>query len=532
MAWNLMSYKRPAKQREIEHNLASLTGFLGKSGDEQNQALIQSRIDDLSSMKRDAINAEERAYKMFKGVNNIEDLQKKIDDINNNLIGFSNAALRKMPLYKRLENTTYEEMETALLQTILGSEEVQEIIDEDAYQKIDAFVEEFAEFVSKTQKGKKIQKSHLKSLIVQDVNEEKTLRIKNRRLKGYQKNLQIMLKKTPKSTYSTKLTIYTDLPEEEWGNNINYYPYAYLTEKQKQQAKDIGGVKRAKTIWEDFVRRLAGCAGKYNNEAEKIISTKFKPEDFFVESQAQFVGILGEVQTTIILAVLVGDTSKVSFFGNDLENSKKIGVDVALGNVGFQVKNYNIEPWEGIQLRETITMQNFLNKMLNASVSSEIINNLGTFYALRAYHVQATEEFADTRQKIEQLSANISAWLQSYSTAFLPLDTFHVRGLDLSNIFYFIGGKRIVPISYIISLYIDYLERLKGEGYQANRRVSLFRPQYKGEQTYADYYAAQQELDTKHEVDNFVGYKSVFDQLDMNVTLKIKLPPIQDLLNT
>jgi hypothetical protein len=112
--------------------------------------LIQNRIDDLSNMKRDAIKAEEKAYKMFKGVNNIEDLQKKIDDINNNLIGFSNAALRKMPLYKRLENTTYEEMETALFQTVLGSEEVQEIIDEDVDHKIDVFVEEFAEFVSKT----------------------------------------------------------------------------------------------------------------------------------------------------------------------------------------------------------------------------------------------------------------------------------------------------------------------------------------------------------------------------------------------
>jgi hypothetical protein len=240
-------------------------------------------------------------------------------------------------------------------------------------------------------------------------------------------------------------------------------------------------------------------------------------------SQQDVIGIFGELQTMVILAILCPGT-KPSFLGHEKIGGKKIGVDVALETVGFQVKNYHMYGEkgtdQGIHLRGDYTLNNFLSK-LNGAFGSNQINVLRNYYAITVYHLQATKAFQRVIRRYKPINAKLDNLYHGAIDNFLPLQEITVNieneaQRDVQNLFYLIGGERIVPVSKIINLYIIYLERLK----EKIRETRLFttKRHYQG-QTYMDEYDA-----TKKGTDyTFVGYDDITKntRVSYNINLNI-----------
>lgn len=528
MGQNLMNYKRPAKQREMELHLNALQSILGANNSLSGQT-IQDRINELEGMKQTAEGVEKIAYKAFDGVKSIGDLQIKIDKINQHLLVFSNKAIRAMPIQKKLGVSTYQETESMLLNKIFGTDEVQETIDDISEQMIEDAWQEFNTLM-KSLGEQTVRKSDFKANVVASAKTLKEKRIKDRNLKGYKTRLDIWLNPKKVSTYSYNLTV--TAKEQEQDMDVNYYPYINLSQNEKVEAQ-ARQTRKSKYIWTRFITKLSQCAGPYQQLAYQLLSTQFEPKDFFAETSANVMGILGELQTTIILTALVGDMDRVRFFANDLQDGKKIGVDVALDAIGFQVKNYQIQNWGGISLSEHYSLSLFLEKLLAANMNPDVVTDLGNFYALQAYHVMVDSDYAETQEKTNQLGKRIKLWLQGYGTAFLPLQEFQVRGLNLSNVFYFIGGERIVPISFIINSYIKYLRELMNQGLQKKGRIATFSIDVSSiPSTYRQYYEAVYKGAEKIEEDKsqFIGYKSIQESLAMDVRLNMALPSVEEIL--
>ncbi len=528
---NLMSFQRPATMIEVQQEMGNLTGIVA-SGDGLNMSTILNRKQELEGMKAQAEAKEQQAYQLLK-VKNLRQLQFKVDTINKNLLTFSNAALSKMPIVKAAEGKTYQEIEDALFEQI-QSEKIFDDLGIDFKSEMgrtaeDVVAEEFSEFVKKirgissTQAGAKLKQAA----------ESRNWKKKGRFLKGYKKELEAFINMSKESTYEYKIDLTFTAPEDNATTNITYYPYAFLTPEQKAKAMNMSTLTD-KQIWKQFKDQMAVCAGQYDYLVRRLmgdgVNSAFRVSDFFVENSAGIKGILGELQTAIIFSALTGQDA--TFFGNTMEDGKKVGVDIALENIGFQVKNYKIiqsDKWEGFSLGQTMTLSLFLSKLQQAGLSGDTVQDLKTFYTLKAYNIETTDDYASTASYIDSLGKKIHYWLQGYGTAFLPLGAYNVgEDLSISNVFYFVGGQRILPISYIIDAYIRYLDALLDQGMNKGGSVIDYTLKTSSiPQTYADYYKAMQEGGG----DNvFVGYPAIASNLSMQYNMKLSLPSVTQII--
>jgi hypothetical protein len=96
------------------------------------------------------------------------------------------------------------------------------------------------------------------------------------------------------------------------------------------------------------------------------------------------------------------------FLGHATNNGVKVGVDVALEGIGFQVKNYNTYGSretgdEGINTKFDYTLKNFLEVISAAPHIPPLKSKLEEFYAISAYHIAVHEDFNGIRKWIEHL---------------------------------------------------------------------------------------------------------------------------------
>lgn len=501
-----------------------------------NKNYLQSSIERLTTL-RDYFKEEERKAYNKLGVGGLAELQRKIDEINGSgLINLSNAALKRMPLIKGMTGPSTKEMEK-----IIGEEFKQWIINKKGpagvlfNRQINSLAEKEVEeafeayLLSKIRgdSGKKIRPPE--GFLTGVRTGEKTHRLTgvklNKKMLRKYKN-EIGLAFDWKDTNNgMEVEVEVSL-EEPASYKLNYYPYYlwqdYTAEEQKELLED-------KEIWEKFKKQVANCCPEYSDVIKQQMEI-MKIESFATAatSQQDVIGILGELQTMVILAILRPGI-KSSFLGHEKIGGKKIGVDVALETVGFQVKNYHMygerDIDQGIHLRGDYTLNNFLSK-LNGAFGSNQIDVLRNYYAITVYHLQATKAFQRVIRRYKPINTKLDSLYHGAIDNFLPLQEITVKikneaQRDVQNLFYLIGGERIVPVSKIINLYIIYLERLK----EKIREIRLFttKRHYQG-QTYIDEYkAAQNGADyTFNGYDQIVKNTRVSYNINLNIDYTIK----------
>lgn len=524
------------------HTFLDEANNLIKPKNKQAQDLIQKRIDELKDLIKDYKTREEVVYRKF-GVDTIEELQEKLDIINQELTGFQNKVLRTMPLVKdmQLDSRRMEEVAAAAQKKVDELEIKARAEGKTFAQAQEIIAKEFVKHIENQRKKygikSKVQGSHVSAGIKKgrdDKNKRKTkIKFDKDVMKGYKKELVAWLYGDDKPN-GAAFTIEGEIDPLaiDYYGKLTYYPYYKLTAEEKATAKDVTGAGAA--IWQDFKNQISRLAGKYSDVALNVMNSGLvSVEDFFVDSDSEVIGVLGEIQVLILFTALSGaspNSGFLSFLATATQNSKKIGIDILLGKEGIQVKNYNTYGVagvnEGINLREQVNLSTFLGK-LEADLGPDQIQTLADFYTIRAYHIKATKDYEPTLARLQIFDTRIKDYFQAYVNRFLPLETVdkvtrlgkEIELNGVSNLFYYIGGRRLVPVSKILKSYVTYMEKLMAGLINKERRTLTVSPVFNNQETYKNYWSTK---DKQSYVNNF-SYDAIYDSISINYTINLNI---------
>ena len=486
----------------------------------QNPELV-ARLNELKAISRDYRKREKKIYDHYK-VASIEELQKELNKIQSGLDNFSNKTLRTFKLVKAIDENTLslDEIERQTINYIneqmRSGKEFERVIDE----LIDSMLEQRKKYGDLTT----IRKSNIINAL--KIEDGLISLVKQGKLKGYRKELKnaIVKLETPEGMkYQINM-------EKTPVTELNYYPYFNLTSEQKQDAKNNTA------IWKSFSNQLVSLITHKDAAriAQEILGNGnpyhglMGPEDFFVSSSSELIGILGEFQTMVLFATLDGDVSEsfLSFVGNQKLDSQKIGIDVVLHEQGIQVKNYNtygvFGKNEGFNVHNTLTVDNFLNKMREA-VTADQFQTLQEYYTIRAYHTKENQDYEPTLHRLKIFDNRVKDFYNAYINYYLPLEVVEVSpNLKTSNLFYFVGGKRLVPISFIIDWFIKYIEEAPLKENTGLRRPFTVNYAYNGD-TYKEYYKLQDQPTERNIYANSFDYNSIYDDIHINYNFNFNM---------
>ena len=486
-------------------------------------------------MQKDSKKLEERAYDLL-GVKDLEDLQKKLDIANNSgLWTLTNKALNKMKLIQDIKNeyvpidTVREEITKQFIDFLKekGIEIVADISE-------DLVIEQFKDFEKAKgfKRGTIIQGARVKSRgagLALTFNDSLKKR-KNKLVKALDIKGKVDFSK---GAYEERITVTFEQEQRDF-RTLTSYPYYKLKRKSPEEAKRIS---EDEEIWHNFVQMVSSCVdGKMSPWVKSAMFSMGKRAFITTgESYGDIVGVLGEVQALAFLQMLgVKNTVSPEFLGHATSNKLKVGVDVALEGIGFQIKNYNTygsseTKDEGIMMKSKYTLKNFLDVICAAPHVSSLRDKLEEFYAISAYHVVVHEDFNNIRKWIDHLQRDqLPNLYHSVISELLPIkqidwvnEQTEQSGIA-TNAFYLIGGQRILPVSKILGLYIKFLENIK-ENVQSPKLITMSNNygvkngmKYTGKETYADYYNGEPNY-------FFSGYQNIADNISIHYNININI---------
>lgn len=490
---------------------------------------------------------EEAVYRSF-GVHSIEELQGVIESAAAQVNNFSACALNSMPAIKQLNPSSWTEDEVlAAIEENLTAQLESKIDEMTEAQIWETVLSEFDK-ASQSIRNKGVdKKSFGKKWQFEKVKDNGRIKIKVRAPQGsvrYYKKVAISaLNLAPEGDFGYSGEFKVDLTSPQPGN-LTYYPYFKLTKDQKTQAVSTEG----DLIWDNFKQQLKALAApEMRRGIDDILSSGIMVrEDFFADTPAQIKGVLGELATIAIFSTL--SPSSIQYVGNVLNNKgKKIGVDVVLGGAGIQVKNYSgydteKGDWGFWSSQESIGLNTFLEKLEAGGGENGRMAalTLGDWYTVRAFHVRATSDeqedegkhtFIPTQKRLEIYDRRVKDFLQGYINAFLPIEELSADmlkdgqklindGNNFQNLFYFVGGKTLMPVSKILTRYLKYMENLRAT---VNTKVAgatnnfYVKMTYKGDD-YRKYYDGAKREYHREEFKDF-KYDNVYN--DINIQYKI-----------
>ena len=491
---------------------------------QNNNPYVLKALNDLRQLQSESIKLEKRAYAHFQ-VGSIEELQKKIDDVNaSGLNRFSNAVLKTMP---------------AITETKEGVVKKEEVI-----QAVDQV---FTDYL-KSQKGEKSLEEYIDSLTEKELNRfYNSIEGKSRRnkfiTKGKSKdgktilmyNIQGSVKRSLAKEYGIKakvehkdddIVVTFDGVGRPVSVKMNRYPYFQLTPEEQEEAK------QNIPLWNNFKLMLTSCVSdaRAKSALRWVLDNEMGVGEFVSTggSYNDIIGILGELQALTIVKYLLPNASiaNARFLGHELnKDGKKIGIDLALNQIGFQIKNYSIintKDGNGlINLGGDVTLKNFLNTVDRTfgSERESMRTSLEGFYALSAYHIFKNSEFKETRTRMDQLEKDeLPRIYHGIIADLLPLKGIQLAaGGGSQNVFYLVGGTKILPVSVILERFIRFLEKIKD-----GRKIFTMRIEYKG----------PTEVSDKENNSAFVGYGKVVDKIGVHYNVNLSLSTsLKDLIN-
>jgi hypothetical protein len=107
---------------------------------------------------------------------------------------------------------------------------------------------------------------------------------------------------------------------------------------------------------------------------------------------------------------------------------------------------------------------------------------LGLFYAISAYHTSNNKEFNATRATIDAIqNQELPRLYHGAVEDLLPLKELNLEdGKTAKNVFYLIGGTKIIPVSEIITIFIKILDELTGSSSSRSNKILNTTLEYNG----------------------------------------------------
>ena len=511
---------------------------IGTSNDRFVKDQLAIRIKELISLYNNFTNLENNAYKKM-GVSSLEELQGLVDEINAAGLGnLSARALNKFKIVRAAKESVYkineiEDKLTEYFASRINDDPMGSHLDAWTEEKIDEALRQLAQNVGASKKRgtggySKTTLTRLKEKLIISPGSVKIAGGKISALGSYKKDIIAFLdiKKQTDESLEFKINMEYEFIEDIQTERLDYYPYFITNDKiTEDQLKSEQGLR----IWRAFKNEVKRLCPAYSENIERIMN-QMGAHSFIIYNAADMTGIFGELQMMTILDVIGGiNNLKAQFTGhmrNELKNSAKIGVDALLDNIGFQVKNYSgyitTTGDAGIDLLENWTLKYFLGKIAGVLPVIEI----GNFYALQSYHVKVDSSFSDVISSFNTIRQGLNKTYLGYIDRFLPFEEqVKLQGdtdeLTMRNLFWFIGGTKIVPSSRIIYAYIRRMQAIIKE-VGAGRGLSV-KSSYNGP-TYATYVQ-----DLKQEKDSTMpSLGEVQNNIHMKVTINLHMPSLLD----
>lgn len=505
---------------------------------------LTKMIDKLQQMQSSSIEQEKRVYEML-GVRDLQELQSELDRMNNEgLFALSNEVLRRMPAIARARDAHIsvdmirKEIEKDFVQYLAGAD-TQKTIKEIAKDMTES---EVTDLLTQFQKYEKERLHIKKGSLVTGVSRTKTKKEVNGLVFGkFTKYRKQQLKKqlgmrvdvlpVRGTGYEEELTITIN----DQDTQLRYYPYFSLTTEEKEV------LYNDEEIWKKFKEAVSSCVGTSLKPHVKA-SMQHMGKKAFIDtggSYADIIGVLGELQAIVFLGCLGAKKSLAPRFLGHITNEKeeKIGIDVALESIGFQIKNYNTygsrdTQDEGMMLGGEYKLQNFLDLVSENFSDPGMRWNLEQFYAASVYHIQVAgekgSEFANIRSWMDKIQKDqLPKIYHGAIGELLPLKQITwveesvnndlTRGSGV-NAFYIIGGTRVLPVSKILSLYIQFLQNLQND-IDSPKLIQMRKDHgisYSGKETYQQYFDQEPGY-------FFSGYHAIADDITINYNINMNI---------
>lgn len=431
-------------------------------------------------------------------VNNINQLQSKIDEVVNNYSAFKSGAISKSMKdfaekydtavsNKDLTDAIIKDIEQRSQENNELSEALKDLTSEAAIQAIAEILSK-AVTTSREGKGKQTRSFYLKEYAQQIGNYMKDKKQAAKFSQSYKKDLAMyFVFQGDDSKGSSTWNIRVELEKNPSSGNLSFYPYYNLSIEEQTQAKNDN------VTWSNFVNNLSSVISDPGSTYIKRALSFYSPADFFCSDMNSVIGILGEVQGLAILLNLMPDNTNFMAVGNKLnelkENRPKLGADILLNEeFGIQVKNYKGFPLEGgskgFWLQKDFTATEIINRLTNSAIKYD----LGSYIAITQYNQPITQNKENTqfydKESVDKYSEYYDSLLAKRGSVYTTIKALIAGDItqfwtfteqykilmedvdkslegDYTNVFWFFGGEKLVASSQILTLLADRIKELK-----------------------------------------------------------------------
>lgn len=530
-----LSVPKPMTATQVANEVSKIRGLVSANARGQKDYL-DGAISRLEGMKEASLERESQAYIKL-GVSSLEELQTKLDVANaEGLWYLSNKALNKMPLIHDIKKAGFVSV-VAIRKAI--EEEFLIYIQKQGYKSFnelgfELFTKEFQKFEREIlgikrgtiyggiRKGSRSGKDTILGVIFNE--------IKGKRKKDLGARLKISSTSSSQSDFGYQEQMQIEIDQQRI-TQLRFYPYYGLNSKDPEEAAEI---IQDQTLWQTFVTEVSNCAGSFAPYVKSSMLSMGKQA--FIDTGASYsdiIGILGELQAMAFLQYLGANQALAPrFLGHAVDkNNRKVGVDIMLEGVGFQIKNYHTYGSragqdEGFQLSNSYKLSNFLDIVSAAPHIAALAQDLELFYAISAYHIAVHENFHNIRSWIDHVQTDqLPNLYHSAIAELLPIKQISWIDQNLqqqgvaTNAFYIVGGERILPVSKILSVYIKFLRQLKDK-VQSPKLISMKGGKgglkYSGTETYENYF-------NNYEGYFFSGYSSIANNMSIAYNINVNI---------
>ncbi len=281
-----------------------------------------------------------------------------------------------------------------------------------------------------------------------------------------------------------------------WGINISIlkqiYERANKYEKEiiKNEVNEIT-LAAKNAILNFFCAGSGKKVAKFRNIMEDILNTKLKDFEFgtILTSTSVggnflngMIGALGEFQWAAFSKFIGGENIFTQVVGDDLLNNgaqRKSDVDIYLGEkagkifpkLGVQVKNYKSTTKNMAMAQNPEKMAQYIYGSTDAQGAQEFLTFLANYFFNTTFQ-------NDKKNTFEELQEFLSNYYGELANLDINSD------IEDAVVFYWIGGKYLIPGSYILSLTLDtnWFSK-KGTAFK-NKKIKISGEKPKGDDNY------------------------------------------------